>query len=237
MKGIREGEEGCVCWRCVRSGMKSSTNKWFDSRPGIELSLRVIHTLWRPFTASLAARILGFFFGVLVIPISVLPQQPSATEYRSKANFLANLPGFVEWPKSAFKSPQAPFVVCVIGEFSFGTAFAEGSWNMAPRRRPIEVRWLRKEQALYACHVIYVSRSEDKRYTKILGAVQGTDKLTIGETPNFLDAGGAIVFSFEPEGLRFDVNLRATKAAHLKISSNLLALARRVLNTPGADKS
>jgi hypothetical protein len=67
--------------------------------------------------------------------------------------------------------------------------------------------------------------------------VWGSNKLTIGETPNFLDAGGAIVLSFEPEGLRFDVNLRATNSAHLKISSSLLTLARRVLNSPETAKS
>lgn len=200
------------------------------SSPGYALTGRV------PLNTLRGMAIFCALLGVLLIPRGVHSQETSAVEYRSKANFLANLPGFVEWPKNSFKSPQTPVVICLIGEFSFGTAFAEGPWNAARQRRPIQVRWVRKEQELLACHVIYVSRSEVKRYAKILDVVRGSNKLTIGETANFLDAGGAIFFSFEPEGLRFDVNLSATNAAHLKISSSLLALARRVLNNPEAAK-
>ena len=175
--------------------------------------------------------------GVLFTPSVVRSQQTSAVEYRSKANFLANLPGFVEWPKGTPLPAQTPFSVCVLGNFDFGLSLAEVARGVTTHGRRIEIRWLKKNQDLRTCQILYVSRSETKRYPKILEMAQGSDILTIGETPDFLDAGGAIVITFEPEGLRFDVNLSVTNAAHLKINSSLLALARRVLNTPGADKS
>jgi hypothetical protein len=66
--------------------------------------------------------------------------------------------------------------------------------------------------------------------------VQGIDVSSVGETPDFLSAGGAVSFSFQNESLQFEVNLLAATDAHLRMSSRFLALARRVVNKPGPDK-
>ena len=176
-------------------------------------------------------------YGLLVGSLPLSAQGFASTEYQSKASALVNLPSFIEWPESAFPSGQTSFSVCVLGDFGFGISLAKLARGRRTHGRPIEIHWFKKDQDLQTCQILYVSRSKAKRYAKILDGVRGSNKLTIGETPNFLDAGGAIVLSFEPEGLRFDVNLGATNAAHLKINSNLLALARCVLNTPEAAKS
>lgn len=83
-----------------------------------------------------------------------------------------------------------------------------------------------------SCHILFVSHFEGKKYLKILQAVQGADVLTVGETPDFLDAGGAMTFSFEQDVLHFEVNLGAATNAHLKVSSRLLAIAKKVTNKP-----
>jgi hypothetical protein len=164
-------------------------------------------------------------------------QDSRAPEYRSKANFLAAFPSFVDWPDTAFSSAQAPLFLCVRGDFSFGTLLAEQARGTSPHGRRIEVRWVHNDQDLRACHIVFISRSETKRYTKLLQTLEGTCALTVGETEDFLASGGAICFSFERESLRFEVNLAAAENAHLKINSRLLTLARRVLNGMGAAKS
>jgi hypothetical protein len=176
-------------------------------------------------------------FGLLAGSWPLTAQWSISAEYQSKARALVNLPNFIEWPDSAFPSGQSSFSVCVLGDFRFGISLAELAKGRTTHGRPIEIHGLKKDEDIQACQILYISQLEAKRYAKILDGVRGSNKLTVGETPNFLDAGGALVLSFEPEGLRFDVNLRATKAAHLKISSNLLALARRVLNSPETAKS
>ena len=168
-------------------------------------------------------------------------QGPVFAEYRSKANFLVRFLDFVEWPEATFTSSQAPFVVCVRGDFSFGTSLAEIARGSSPQGRRVEVRWQHDDQKLRSCHLLFVSRSESKRYGKILQGVAGADVLTIGETPDFLNAGGAISFLVqegkEGQALQFEVNLPAAKATHLRISSKLLAVARRVVTSPEANKS
>jgi hypothetical protein len=54
--------------------------------------------------------------------------------------------------------------------------------------------------------------------------------LTVGETAEFLDAGGIVTFTMQQETLQFDVNLDGASRVHLKISSHMLALARRVVH-------
>jgi hypothetical protein len=178
--------------------------------------------------------------GIVVLLLaahSVAAQDSVSLEYRNKASFLATFPSFIDWPGDAFPAAGTPFLVCVVGDFRFGTYLAEVTRSTAPHGRRVEVRWVHKDQELRSCHILFISRSESKRYAKVLQLVQGADVLTVGETPDFLSAGGALSFSFQNETLQFEVNLIAANDAHLRVSSRLLALARRVVNNPEASKS
>jgi YfiR/HmsC-like len=164
-----------------------------------------------------------------------LPAQNLATlEYRAKANYLANFPSFVEWPPESMPPGEAPFLVCVFGEFSFGTSLAEIVRGTTVQKRRIEIRWIRKLEELPSCQILFVSGSEQKRYNLSLDAVRGRTVFTVGETPEFLSAGGILCFSSQQGTIQFDVNLEAANKAHLKISSRLLALARHVVNQAAA---
>lgn len=156
-------------------------------------------------------------------------QQTTVSEYRDKANFLVVFPKFVEWPTEAFPSAQAPLLICVFGNFSFGTSLAELTRGAFIRGRQMEIRWVRNEEALRSCHILFVSRSEGKRYTRIFKAIRGVSVLTVGETPDFMASGGAIDFLIEEDRLQFAVNISAANKAHLRISSNMLALAHHVV--------
>ncbi len=164
-------------------------------------------------------------------------QDPTASEYRAKANYLVNFPSFVEWPQEAWPSGNASFQVCVFGQFSFGTSLAEIARGATVHDRRIEIRWVRQPKELSTCQILFVSRSEQKRYAQVLDTVRGRTVLTVGETPGFVDAGGILSFSGQQGTIQFDVNLEAAGKAHLKISSRLLALARHVVNLADVAKS
>jgi len=174
---------------------------------------------------------------LLLISLPLPAQNFAPLEYRAKANYLANFPSFVEWPTDALPQGKAPFLVCVFGDFPFGTFLAEMTRGTTVHNRPVEIRWIRKPQELSSCQILFVSHSEQKRYSQSLDAVRDHVVLTVGETPEFLDAGGIVSFSTQQGALQFDVNLEAADKAHLKISSRLLALARHVVNRTEAAKS
>lgn len=174
---------------------------------------------------------------LVLFPLPINGQSLFSDEYRAKANYLAHFPSFVEWPEDAWPSRDAPFLICVFGNYAFGTSLAELTRGETVRERPIEIRWMRNLDELRSCQVLFVSGSEQKRYEQVLEAVRGGRVLTVGETPEFLNAGGMVSFVNQKESIRFDVNIAEANRVHLKISSRMLALARRVVNQAARAKS
>ena len=190
-----------------------------------------------PWLPSRALMSLGVAVSLLSASLALQAQGIATLEYRAKASYLAKFPSFVEWPEPALPPGDAPFLLCVFGEYPFGISLAETTRGATIHQRPIETRWVHKEQDLLACQILFVTRSEKKRYRHVLEIVSAQKVLTVGETPDFLDAGGILSFSMEKEILRFEVNLEEADKAHLKISSRLLSLARRVVPRTEAAKS
>jgi hypothetical protein len=197
--------------------------------------LKLRRSLWVP-VSSLAGRVrFGLALLLLSNPLLLEAQVTATAEFRAKANFLAKVPNFIEWAAESLPPGPSPFLICILGDFSFALPLAESVRGKTLQEKQIEVRGVRKEQDLHSCHILFVSHFERKSYARMLGSVRGQNVLTIGETPEFLDAGGIVNFSMHGELLQFDVNLGEANRAHLKISSRLLSLARRVVNqTEGA---
>jgi YfiR/HmsC-like len=174
----------------------------------------------------------GLFFCLLSLCQPLFAQSTVAPEYSAKATFLANFPNFVDWPEQAFTNGSSPFLLCVVGDFLFGTTLAGITRAESVRGHRIEIRWAKKNQDLLPCNIVFVSRSEVRNYSKILELLRTSSVLTVGETPEFINAGGIMTFSVQKGNLQFDVNLQAAARAKLKISSRLLILAHQVINKP-----
>ena len=188
----------------------------------------------RPWASAVVRFALAF--SLLLNPLLLQAQIASTTEYRIKANFLAKVPSFVEWPAQALLPDQSPFLICLLGDISFGLSLGASISGKTIQQKRVEIRGVRIEQDLHSCHILFVSQFERKKYGRVLESVQAQNVLTVGETPEFLDAGGIVSLSFQRETLQFDVNLIAANKAHLKISSQLLALAKHVINSAEAAK-
>lgn len=168
-------------------------------------------------------------------PLSAAQNSVTA-EYEWKANFLAKSATFVDWQGDSPLRLANAFRWCVFGTFSFGTSLAEHTRGIAFEGKKSEVKWVHKEAELASCQIVFVSRSEEKRYTKVLDAAREGRALTVGETPGFLDAGGMVALLMDGSSPVFEVNLQAVETARLKVSSRLLALARRVVSHPVSAK-
>ena len=164
-------------------------------------------------------------------------QDSAANELLWKANFLAKSASFVDWPVDSPLQMANAYRWCVYGTFSFGTTLAEMTRDMVIEGKRSEVKWIKKEAELVSCQIIFVTRSESKHYAKVLEAARAGRGLTVGETADFLDAGGMVVLLTDGKAPAFEVNLQAVETAKLKLSSRMLALARRVVNHTVAAKS
>ena len=64
-------------------------------------------------------------------------QTSPSPEYYAKAHFLSKFPIFIEWPENALPAGHAPFLICVFGDFPFGTSLAEKTQMLALARRVV----------------------------------------------------------------------------------------------------
>ena len=193
----------------------------------------------RPIARRIPA-ILVAFACVTLAPGAVDAQIETKSEYRVKAWYLANFSKFVEWPEKAFRSPDAPFVIGVVGGYFLGPSLFQAIAKQTARGRKIEVRWemgKKTDEELRECQILFISGQDRKRLAQILGALQGASVLVVGEADGFLQAGGMINFVLENDKVRFEINSDAAARAGLKLSSQLLATARNILASPAAPKS
>lgn len=186
---------------------------------------------------SSRARFAAVFWTVFLASNSqplVLAQ--ATNEYEWKANFLAKSAAFLDWPGDSPGHAANAFRWCVFGTFPFGTSLAELTRDLVIDGKKSEVKWVHKETELVSCQIIFISRSEEKRYARLLDAARAGRGLTVGETTDFLDAGGMVTLLTDGKTPAFEVNLEAVEAARMKLSSRLLVLARRVVQHSTAAK-
>jgi hypothetical protein len=149
------------------------------------------------------------------------------SETKLKAAYLFNIAKFVEWPAEAFSSETSPILIGVFGEEEFTTELRALFVDKKAHGRPFVVKRITAPQEAKSCQIVFISSSENKRVPQILEATKKAPALTIGESEQFLDAGGMINFLFEDAQLRFEVNTDAAEKAKLVISSKLLRLAKK----------
>jgi hypothetical protein len=147
-------------------------------------------------------------------------------EYAVKAAFIYNFAQFTEWPADAFKDDSEPLVIAVIGPNPFGNALDRAVHNKSVGTHPLAVRYYGEAREMGRCHVVYAGTSDPNKIREVIQAAGTSAVLTVGESEQFLTAGGAIRFFMEDGKVRFEVNLDAANQAKLKLSSKLLKLAR-----------
>jgi YfiR/HmsC-like len=164
--------------------------------------------------------------GVLALfmaPLQALAQ--SQSEYALKSVFLYNFCRFIEWPESAFASPNEPFVIGIVGNDPFGPLLTEAVGGEKYHNRPIRIDYFRGPGDIRRCHLLFISSSESARVEQILAAVAGKSVVTVGETEDFLDRGGMIALNAERNRVRLRINAPALHSANLAVSSKLLRVA------------
>ena len=154
---------------------------------------------------------------------SAWAQDPAAV----RLGFLLNFGRFVDWPEPTLK-PGAALRICLApGDTDMAAQIGELS-RQSIQGRPVQVRQLTRPAEANGCHVLYLPAETPGSLPHWLGAALQTGALTVGDLPDFVEAGGMI--GLVPVGgrYRFDINLGVARQADLRLSSQLLKLARTV---------
>lgn len=150
----------------------------------------------------------------------------SPNEYQVKAVFLFNFGQFVEWPMQAYDTPQAPFVICLVGADPFGKTLDDVVRGETVGPRSLVVRRYKYPREIDGCNILFVGRGEAASLPDALAAVRGRSVLTVTDIEGAEKLGAIIVLFNEHNRIRMRINLAAAKANNLVISSKLLRPAQ-----------
>jgi len=161
-----------------------------------------------------------------VIAVAGTVEAQVTDEYKLKAAFLYNFGKFVTWPSSSFKGPNAPFVICIIGDDPFGQALDDAVVGRTVDGRVLRIVRITELSKGGVCQILFVDSSERKRVAAILAALPPTGILTVGESVGFAASGGMLNFILSDGHLKFEINRGAAERGGLRISSRLLTLGQ-----------
>jgi hypothetical protein len=159
------------------------------------------------------------------------PPPHDPTEIEVKAAFLFHFAQLVTWPETdVVGADPGPVVVAVVGRDPFGRSLEGVIGQERVRGRPIKIERASKMADLEALpHILYVGASDRSEVAPILAAVLGSPVLTVAAVKGFAEEGGMVEFRVTPEArVAFDINLKSVERAGLKMSSQLLKIARVV---------
>lgn len=174
------------------------------------------------------------FLSLAQLPLTAQAPPAQPTESEVKAAYLLNFGRFLR-----HTNPPAPlrpsFDICILGQDPIGRSIDDIAANETINNLPVRVRRLPDVTDAKACAIVFISASEGEALREDMALLAGSDALTVGDAPGFLDHGGMIQFLLIENHVRFSVNLNAVNRAHLVLSSELLRVASSVVGKPPAE--
>jgi hypothetical protein len=173
-----------------------------------------------------------------LVPARAAETEPTLTRPQVEAAFLYHFGKYVTWPDRAFAAANEPLVIGVLGDDSVAEGLTRTiSQSKLVQGRPVRIARGRTAAELARCHILFIGASEQSRLAQHFTALEQlrSTALTVGESEDFLGAGGAIRFVVENQKVRFDINAAAATQAGLSISSKLLSLARNARDRSSAE--
>ena len=155
--------------------------------------------------------------------------EAEATEYQIKAAFLYKFIAYVEWPQGTNPWPEGSLVIGVIGSNPLADELAGIVEHKNAPGRQVMVRRLQPRQSTDGLHVLFIGKDANPVAEEVLNVTRTKPVLTVTESEAAFAMGSVINFVVVADKIRFDVALQRAELNSIKISSRLLAVARKVL--------
>ena len=177
--------------------------------------------------------------------------QRKATEYEIKAVYVYNYLLFTEWPpsdaveqdkdSSDSNANDKTITIGILGEDPFGDSFSEVEDKVIKEiNKKLVIKRLgdySEEVDLKECDLLFICSTEKKNLKAILNRIKGEPILTVGDMKNFLETGGMINLLKVGSKVRWEINHTRVKESGLRLNSQLLRAAVRVIETSNKSES
>ena len=161
----------------------------------------------------------------------VASKQRKVSEYEIKAVYLYNFVLFVEWPEDENKKE---LTIGILGKDKFGTSFnsVKGK-KIKHKQQTLRIKRFGKYNStvdITKCDLLFICQSESLYFREIIRRLKGKSILTVADTKGFLEKDGMINLVKIGTRIKWEINYSMAKQAKLRISSQLLRNAARVLD-------
>jgi hypothetical protein len=150
-------------------------------------------------------------------------------EYHVKAAYMIGFSRFIE---GADNGGVSELILCSAGDDRMTEALRQVIARRASASPHISVRSVIRKDDVSGCTVLYISATKVNLVRESPNSDTDTRTLTVGDSPGFLEAGGAIEFVWAGNKIQFNASLPAIQRSGLKLSSRMLNLARNLRNAP-----
>ncbi|TAN44782.1 MAG: YfiR family protein [Nitrospirae bacterium] len=156
-------------------------------------------------------------------------------EYELKAVYLYNFLQFVYWPEPVrAQAKDGVMTIGIVGSSPFGTALDELKKSIRENgMKPVRIVQYgpyADDMNLTSCNLLFVGPSEKRNFHKIIASLKNAPVLTVGDTENFIAAGGMINLVQDKGKIRWIINRAPVEKAGLRLSSQILGIALRVVD-------
>ena len=148
-----------------------------------------------------------------------------ASELDLKAVYLLKFGDFVQWPPNAFGSSDAPLIIAVAGADALAAVLEPLAQQKRLDGRGVQIRRLRRGDALAGAHILFIGAGELDRWAAAQDSLRAEPVLTVTDGSRGAQPAGIVNLVVRDNRLRFEIDAEAAEAAHLRISSKVLALA------------
>jgi hypothetical protein len=171
------------------------------------------------------SRFLFFLFVFFAISNNMHSQEILDGEV--KAGYIFNLPLFTKWPDYVANSP---IKIGVYGNNPYGAALDKLKQIKKDEGENWIVEYDIKVDEVEDYHIIIVNVVDNMEFIKLLNATGGKPIITITDRcDSFCKMGGILNFLQQGSNKPFEINDVAARSSHLIFSSNLLRLAKIVV--------
>lgn len=188
--------------------------------------------LQKLFTASIPsgaavvlARLLGLTLSGVCIALSwpAAAQHPPPTVDRIKTAYVYNFAKFIE-----FNSDDKTIRMCVPGKDDLGGTILNLNRRTAQGREIVVRRDVPLDQ-LKDCHMVFVSEAEARLLPVVARQLGSVPVLLVSDGRQAVDQGAHLALVYNDDRVEFDVNLQNLQKSNIKVSSQMLKLARMVI--------
>ncbi len=171
----------------------------------------------------------GFAFPVLCLVVQLGAWTASTcradlSAAQAKAGLIYNLTKFVQWPLTP---SDKTLNLCVYREDSV-TPILVALGDKSSKGLALRIHSVGTVEEARKCQLLYIGSDEQASLRSASRALRGQAILIVSDIPDSATAGAMVAIYLEDRHIAFKINKTATDEARLKLSSQLLGLAKTV---------